>query len=221
MFGLFKRNPELVQEDTPDRLVLATPDRSVTFDLPQQQVFLATNRWIFSRKTQTFSFKEIVKIYLDYSQEVYSIVPDHYGGAEERIRHTWTIFLLVQNSHSLTVAQATTDHPAEQTVLVATQLAYWENLAAKICTLTSKRLARTATVPGPPHTFVEEIDQIIQDHLRQSSISGRVIHLCTQMDGGLKIVIDGKIYQNFSEITEVTIRDLIQAAVDEWQSGKR
>jgi hypothetical protein len=76
-------------------------------------------------------------------------------------------------------------------------------------------------VPGPPHTFVEEIDQIIQDHLRQSSISGRVIHLCTQMDGGLKIVIDGKIYQNFSEITEVTIRDLIQAAVDEWQSGKR
>jgi hypothetical protein len=221
MFELFKGTLELVKEDTPNRLVLATPERSVTFDLPRQQVLLLTTRWLFSPKSQTLSFKEIVKIYLDYSQEVYSIAADDYGGGEEHTRHTWTIFLLLRSGQPLTVAQATTDHRSGQTALVATQLAYWENLAAKICTLTGKRLVRTSDVPGPPHTFIEEIDQIIQDHLRQSSLSGRSIHLRSQVDGGLQILVDGKIYQDFSEIAEVTVAGLIQAAVDEWQSRNR
>lgn len=38
-----------------------------------------------------------------------------------------------------------------------------------------------------------------------------------QPDLSLEIVVDGRVYQGLDEIPDVTIRDLIRAAIDEWQ----
>lgn len=67
-------------------------------------------------------------------------------------------------------------------------------------------------------TMVEEINQIVQNRLAQSQIRGRSVHLRSRADLGVEIVVDGKVYQDLSEIDDIAVHDLIQASVDEWRA---
>jgi len=192
---------------------------SVTLDNSQQKVFFTTHCLLFERERRNIPFEEIVAVYLDYSEQ---IVAD---GDSTQVRRKWMIFFGLSDGQTITVASEIAEHPVGETPALARQLArwqhLWENLGAKICTVTDKLLIRTPTVPGSPHTFIEQVDQIVQRRLAQSQISGQSVHLRGQTDGSLEIEVGGKIYHNLKEIDDIAVRNLIQAAVDEWQDAGR
>ncbi|MBN1813798.1 MAG: hypothetical protein JXA14_18300 [Anaerolineae bacterium] len=65
--------------------------------------------------------------------------------------------------------------------------------------------------------WLEAINQNIQQLLSQSALRGREVELRGLPDLSLEIIVDGKAYQSLDEIPDVAVRDLIQAAIDEWQ----
>ncbi len=66
--------------------------------------------------------------------------------------------------------------------------------------------------------WLEVINGNIQQLLSESSLRDREIELRGLPDLSLEIVVDGKVYKGLDEISDVTVRDLIQAAIDEWQN---
>ena len=220
MFRFFTSTHKLVKEDTPDRLVLCTsPRRSVIFDVAQQRVVFESSHLLFRKKTKTVAFEEIEQVYLDYVETTYSDATDVYG-TQERIKRKWTIFLALKDRQTITVAaDVTTNHLPGETSSLAKQSVYWESLVTKICELTGTTLVRTPSVPGDLHTFVESVHQILQRHLAQSQLHDRCVYLRSGEDGRLEIVVDSTVYDDLDQVEDKAVRDLIQAAVDEWQGN--
>jgi hypothetical protein len=189
-------------------LVLRTSlHHSVTIDVAQQRLTVVSSNLLFVPKVKMVAFEEIQQVYLDYLEQTYTVA-DTYG-AQKRIERKWTIFLFLTNGQILTVAEETTS--------LKRQSRYWEYLATRICELTGKTLVRTPTVPGGAHTFVENVDQILQGRLAQAQLHNRYVHLRSGEDGNIEIVVDGKIYGGVDEVEDRAVRDLIQVSVDEWQ----
>lgn len=67
--------------------------------------------------------------------------------------------------------------------------------------------------------WLEAINRNVQRLLSQSSLRDREVELRSLPDLSLEIIVDGKAYQGLDEIHDAAVRDLIQAAVDEWQDG--
>lgn len=65
--------------------------------------------------------------------------------------------------------------------------------------------------------WLEVINRNIRQLLARSSLRDREIELRGRPDLGLEIIVDGRVYQDLDEIPDVAIRDLIRAAMDEWQ----
>jgi hypothetical protein len=65
--------------------------------------------------------------------------------------------------------------------------------------------------------WLEVINQNVQQLLSESSLRDREVELRGLPDLSLEIIVDGKVYQGLDEIPDATVRDLIQAAIDEWQ----
>jgi hypothetical protein len=192
-----------------------TTNKRTIFDIAGREL-ISTTDYLFWKKQKRILFEEIKRIYLDYWERGYDQTIDEYR-SEKRIERQWTVFLALKDGQTVTVANETTDHHAAHTSIVSTQLVYWESLAARICAITEKLLVRMPAVPGhAPHTFIEIIDQIVQRRLAQSEMNERSVNLRSHTDGSLEIVVDDKIYRNLDEIDDVTVRDLIQASIDEW-----
>ena len=83
--------------------------------------------------------------------------------------------------------------------------------------LTGKTLVWGPAVPGGPHTFIETIEQILQNRLAETPLSSRSVHLRSGKDGRLEIEVDGTIYGDLEGIEDKAVRDAIQSSVDEWQ----
>jgi hypothetical protein len=199
---------------------LAQSHFSVIFDVLQCQVLFST-RYLLFEKRVVIPFKEISTVYLDYQERTVNRAMAGDYTSEKWIKRKWTIFLAFTSGKTATVVSKTSEHPAGQISVLSTQLAFWEDLAAGICILISKLLVRTPSVPGFPHTFIEAIEQIVQHLLAQSQMGNRSVHLRQHIDGGLEIEVDGSIHRNLSEIDDITIQELIQAAIDEWQNATR
>jgi len=200
-------------------LWLTTSYESVILDTSQQKAFFTTHYLLFERERRNIPFEKIMAVYLDYNELVVA------DGDSAQIRRKWEVFFALSDGQTITVASEIAEHPIGETSALARQLAHWqhlwEDLGAKICTVTGKLLVCTPSVPGPPHTFTEQVDQILQRLLAQSQISGQGVHLRSQIDGSLYIEVDGKIYHDLKEIDDIAVRTLIQAAVDEWQDISR
>lgn len=196
---------------------LAQSYRSVAFDVLRHEVLFATHWLSFEKHSTIVQFDEIAAVYLDCREEAIERATLGDFVTEQWIRRKWVIFLALTNKRIATVVGKTTVHRAEQTSVLPAQVAYWENLATRICALTGKMLVRTPFASGSPHTFIEAIEQILQRRLAESHMSGRSVHLRQGSDCGLEIELDGKVYRDLAEIDDITIRELIQAAVDEWQ----
>lgn len=80
---------------------------------------------------------------------------------------------------------------------------------------------RPSRAPAPggeaPQDMIEAIDGIIQSRLPASPLAGRQINMQAAPDGGAQIVVDGRIYEGVSEVTDPTVREFIQSAVAEWE----
>lgn len=70
---------------------------------------------------------------------------------------------------------------------------------------------------GPATSFVEEIEKIIQRRCREQGIDTPV-HLRTDGQGIVRVEVDGILYDSPGDIPEIAVRELIHAAVGEWEA---
>ena len=66
--------------------------------------------------------------------------------------------------------------------------------------------------------WLEKINHNIQMFLPRSELRGREIEVRGRPDLSLEIAVDGETYQSVDDITEEAVRDLVRAAIDEWQN---
>ncbi len=72
---------------------------------------------------------------------------------------------------------------------------------------------------SPPLSLVEEIDVILQKHVRNHPhMAGRSIHLHPAPAGRLQIEVDGVFYTRPGEIPDKAVQGLIKNALLEWES---
>jgi len=68
-----------------------------------------------------------------------------------------------------------------------------------------------------PGSFVEDIEKIIQRRCREQGID-MPVHLRTDGQGIVRVEVDGVLYDSPGDIPEIAIRELIRAAVGEWEA---
>jgi hypothetical protein len=72
--------------------------------------------------------------------------------------------------------------------------------------------------PAPPNSILAQIETILQRNLiRYPELADRKIHIGAAPDGSLLIEIDRQFYHHADEIAELQVRDLIKAAIHEWE----
>lgn len=73
--------------------------------------------------------------------------------------------------------------------------------------------------PERPSGIVGQIDTILQRYIRaEPKLQGRSIHLEQAPAGGLRINVDGQVYQRPAEIKEKEIQLVIKMALKEWEA---
>ena len=71
-----------------------------------------------------------------------------------------------------------------------------------------------------PKSIVEQIDAVLQKHIQaEPTLEGRSIHLEQAPAGGLRINVDGQIYQRPAEIKEKNVQLVIKMALKEWEAN--
>jgi hypothetical protein len=79
------------------------------------------------------------------------------------------------------------------------------------------RVSRPAVEPSP-NDFVREINAIFQRYLRKAGLEGEPTNMVTtDLHGGLCIKIGADYFEGPDEVTDPTIRQMIKAAVKEWE----
>jgi hypothetical protein len=195
--------------------------RTVLVDAQEQQViFLSRYFWAWGRQTQITPFGAIASVYLDFETHA------HYSffRPQTLVRRMWRIYFVLNDRQTATVVRQIMDYSIDQSPNLSRQTAQWEGLTQKICLLTGKLLVKTPGVPGrAPHTFVDVVNQIVQRRLAKlppdDPLQHRSVYLRSHPNGSLEILIDGEKYRQMSDLPDAAIRDLIQAAVEEWQAG--
>lgn len=199
-------------------LALTTRSYSVTVDPLQEKVFFVS-RGLFhaDQQLRVIPFTDVEQVQLSSWEDSYSI-PDEYT-SQTYTRRTWVISLVLRDGTSATIAEESSDQGFVGRMLHAEDGVRWEALAATVSELLGKPLVRTGDVPGGPHTFVETIDWILQQRLRQSGPSNISVHLRTAKDLGIEIVVNGKVFTAIDQVEPETVRHLIREAINEWQTG--
>lgn len=71
---------------------------------------------------------------------------------------------------------------------------------------------------GAGGTFIDEIEAILQRMISTAPIPpSKEVHVRTGPDGGLQIQVGGQYFSSADEVANPAIRDLIKAAVKEWE----
>ena len=71
---------------------------------------------------------------------------------------------------------------------------------------------------GAGGTFIDEIEEILQRMISTAPTPlGKEVHVRTGPDGGLQIQIGDRYFSSADEVPDPAIRDLIKAAVKEWE----
>lgn len=71
---------------------------------------------------------------------------------------------------------------------------------------------------GTGGTFIDEIEEILQRMISAAPTPlGQEVHVGTGLDGGLQIQVGLRYFSNADEVPDPTIRNLIKAAVKEWE----
>jgi hypothetical protein len=71
---------------------------------------------------------------------------------------------------------------------------------------------------GTGGTFIDEIEEILQRMISTAPTPlGKEVHVRTGPDGGLQIQVGGQYFSSSDEVPDPAVRDLIKAAVKEWE----
>jgi hypothetical protein len=84
------------------------------------------------------------------------------------------------------------------------------------------RLGQKDETPSatPGLNLAAEINDIVQARLTQSSLSQQVtLQITAAPAGGIRIWVDGAIYQTPAEIPDLAVRGLIQTSIEEWEKS--
>lgn len=74
--------------------------------------------------------------------------------------------------------------------------------------------------PAKPQSIAEQIDEILQRHLKlDPKMANRSVHLRQATAGGLRIEVDGKNYEKPTDIPDKDVQLLIKMAVKEWNAS--
>lgn len=74
--------------------------------------------------------------------------------------------------------------------------------------------------PAKPQSIAEQIDAILQKHLAMDpKMSSRSVRLRQNATGGLRIEVDGKLYEKPTDIPDKDVQMMIKMAVKEWNAG--
>lgn len=77
------------------------------------------------------------------------------------------------------------------------------------------------TAPTPRRSMIEEIEDILQQLIAKApSPLGREIHVRTGLHGAIQLDVDGVIYHSADEVPDVVARELIKAAVRQWEKSQ-
>jgi hypothetical protein len=72
--------------------------------------------------------------------------------------------------------------------------------------------------PAPPNSILAQIETVLQRNLlRYPELAERKIHVGAAADGSLLIEVDRLLYHHADEVPELQVRDLIKAAIREWE----
>lgn len=79
---------------------------------------------------------------------------------------------------------------------------------------------QAAEETGSRGTFIDEIEEILQRMVSTAPTPlGSEVHVRTGSDGGLQIQVGGQYFSSSDEVPDPAIRNLIKAAVREWERG--
>lgn len=68
-----------------------------------------------------------------------------------------------------------------------------------------------------PRTFVDDIEDILQRRIQMiPALSGRDLHVRPGAGGSVSFVFEGRAYENLDEVPNLTARQLIKDAIQEW-----
>jgi hypothetical protein len=72
---------------------------------------------------------------------------------------------------------------------------------------------------SPASSFIQEIDALLQEHVRANPrLAGRRINLEQAPNGGLRIHVDGRYYDRPAEVEEKEVELVIRKALQEWEA---
>ena len=84
-----------------------------------------------------------------------------------------------------------------------------------------KAVMEKSEPPEPPKSIAEQIDEIVQSLLPNSSLNGQQIRLSEVPGGGLLIVHNGQRYQGIEEVEDPDAHALIKKAVQVWNERNK
>jgi hypothetical protein len=81
-----------------------------------------------------------------------------------------------------------------------------------------QRLTARSAGPDQPRSFVTDIEDIVQRRIHLiPALVGRDLHVRLDRSGSVRFVFEGKEYRDLEEIPNLTARQLIKDAIQEWE----
>jgi hypothetical protein len=71
--------------------------------------------------------------------------------------------------------------------------------------------------PPPPKSIAEQIDEVLQQRIIGTPLIHRAIHMRPGPRGDAVFEVDGNSYTGVDEVPDDTVRDVIRAAITEWE----
>jgi hypothetical protein len=73
----------------------------------------------------------------------------------------------------------------------------------------------------PERSIADQIEDLLQARLAEMpSFSGREVHVRPSLSGGVRIEVDGKVYDGVGDVDDDDVRDLLAGVVREWEESQ-
>jgi hypothetical protein len=73
----------------------------------------------------------------------------------------------------------------------------------------------------PERSIADQIEDLLQARLAEMpSYSGREVHVRPSLSGGVRIEVDGKVYEGVGDVDDGDVRDLLADVVREWEESQ-
>jgi hypothetical protein len=71
-----------------------------------------------------------------------------------------------------------------------------------------------------PNSMAAQIERFLQDRLaRTPGMMSRSIHIYSTPSGGVQIKVDSTLYENVGDVVEPDAREMIEAAIRDWEAS--